>query len=137
MLSCLLRLTWQQTDDVASSPFSAEGCVEMKDLTRHWRWIDVALRIISAVPLGYAVASVWAMALARTLPGARSEATVTGTLVAFALCAFAAMYAFAARSGSRAFCVLIVLGAIGGGIAWTSITTGHLEQCRFRADIAI
>jgi len=84
----------------------------------------VTLRIVAAVPMGYAVASLWAMALARMLPGARSEATVTGTLVAFALCAFAAMYAFAARSGVRAFFVLLTLGAIAGCITWTSISAG-------------
>lgn len=64
------------------------------------------------------------MAFARILPGARSEATVTGTLIAFALCAFAAMYAFAARSGARALCVLLILGAIAGGITWVSFSAG-------------
>lgn len=52
---------------------------------------DMALRIIAAVPLGYAVASLWAMALARLLPGDRAEATVAATLIAFSLCAVAAM----------------------------------------------
>ncbi|ONF95356.1 hypothetical protein [Sphingomonas jeddahensis] len=85
---------------------------------------DVALRIVAAVPLGYAVASLWAMALARLLPGSPSEASIAAALIALALCAVAAMYAFAARSGLRAFTVLLVLGAMAGAIAWGSIATG-------------
>ncbi|MEJ5977399.1 hypothetical protein WG901_12180 [Novosphingobium sp. PS1R-30] len=88
---------------------------------------DMTLRVIAAVPLGYAVGSLWAMALARLLPGDRAEATVTATLVAFALCAFAAMWAFAARSGWRAFWTLALLGGLAGGITWLSIaSTGRL-----------
>lgn len=88
---------------------------------------DMVLRIIAAVPLGYAVGSLWAMALARLLPGERSEATVAATLVAFAICAVAAMWAFAARSGWRAFWTLALLGAVAGGVAWASIhLTGRL-----------
>lgn len=85
---------------------------------------DVTLRIVAAVPLGYAVACLWAMALARLLPGPPSEATVAATLIALALCAVAAMYAFAARSGLRAVIVLLVLGAVAGAIAWGSIHAG-------------
>ncbi len=82
---------------------------------------DMTLRIVAAVPLGYAVASLWAMALARLLPGDKAEATVAATLVAFALCAGAAMWAFAARSGWRAFWTLLAAGAIAGGLTWLSI----------------
>ena len=73
---------------------------------------DMALRILAAVPLGYAVASLWAMAIARLLPGGRAEATVAASLMSFVICATAAMYAFAARSGARAFAVLVALGAV-------------------------
>lgn len=85
---------------------------------------DVMLRILAAVPLGYAVSSLWAMALARLLPGGPSEATTTAALIAAALCAGAAMYAFAARSGLRAFLTLALLGALAGAIAWGSIQAG-------------
>jgi hypothetical protein len=87
----------------------------------------MALRVLAAVPLGYAAASLWAMALARMLPGDRAEATVAATLIALALCAFAAMWAFAARSGWHALWTLALLGAVAGGIAWISIvSTGRL-----------
>lgn len=88
---------------------------------------DVLLRIIAAIPLGYAVASVWSMALARMLPGDRSEATIIATLIAFVLCAAFAMWAFAARSGWRAIWTLAAGGAVAAAITWLSIAaTGRL-----------
>lgn len=91
------------------------------------RWLrrgDIALRTLAAVPLGYAVASLWGMALARILPVTRAEASITGGLVALGLCAVAAMYAFAARSGVRAVIVMTLLGAVAGAITWASIAAG-------------
>jgi hypothetical protein len=87
------------------------------------RRADMTLRIFAAVPLGYAVASLWAMALARLLPGDRAEASVAATLIAFALCAFAAMWSFAARSGWRAVATLTMLGAVAGGVSWISLAS--------------
>lgn len=87
----------------------------------------MALRIVAAIPLGYAVASLCAMALARTLPGDPAQATVTATLIALALCGVNAMWAFAARSGWRATWTLALLGAVAGAVAWVSIAqTGRL-----------
>lgn len=87
----------------------------------------MVLRTVAAVPLGYAVASLWAMALARLLPGDRAQVTIAATLIAFALCAFAAMWAFAARSGWRAVWTLAVLGTAAGAITYASIQmTGRL-----------
>lgn len=83
---------------------------------------DMTLRIVAAVPLGYGVSSLWAMALARLLPGDRAEAAVAATLVAFALCAGAAMWAFAARSGWRAFWTLALAGILAGSLTWMSIS---------------
>lgn len=88
---------------------------------------DMVLRVLAAIPLGYAVGSLWAMALARVIPGERSEATIIATLVAFVICAGGAMWAFAARSGWRAVWTLVLLGAVAGAIAWASIqATGRL-----------
>lgn len=85
---------------------------------------DRLLRILAAIPLGYAVASLWGMALARLLPAAPSEASIIGQLSAFALCASAAMWAFAARSGWRATWTLAVAGLIAAAITWLSIASG-------------
>jgi hypothetical protein len=87
----------------------------------------MVLRVIAAIPLGYAVGSLWAVALARILPGPRAEATIAATLAALAICAAAAMWAFAARSGWRAFWTLILAGTVPAAIGWASIaTTGRL-----------
>ncbi|SFP60832.1 hypothetical protein [Sphingomonas rubra] len=88
---------------------------------------DIGLRVVAAVPLAYAAASLWAMALARLLPLPPVEASVAGALVALGLCAVLAMWAFAARSGWRATWTIVAAGAVGGGIAWASIgATGRL-----------
>lgn len=88
---------------------------------------DMALRIVAAIPLGYAVASVWAMALARVLPGDRAQVTIVATLAAFVICAAAAMWAFAARSGWRAVWTLVALGLVAACLAMASIaSTGRL-----------
>lgn len=85
------------------------------------------LRVLAAIPLGYAAGSLWAMALARILPGDRAQVTIAATLVAFALCAFAAMWAFAARSGWRAVWTLLLIGGLGGAVTWLSIQiTGRI-----------
>ncbi len=87
------------------------------------RWArrgDIALRVVASVPLAYATASLWAMALAPLLPGDRAEATVTAALIALALCALAAMWAFAARSGWRAIWTLGLAAAVAAAITWIS-----------------
>ncbi len=94
------------------------------------RWArrgDIGLRVVAAVPIAYATASLWAMALARMLPGDRAEASITASLIAVALCAIAAMWAFAARSGWRALWTLVVAAGIAAAITWLSIdATGRL-----------
>jgi hypothetical protein len=82
---------------------------------------DASLRFIAAAPVGYAVASLWAMALARLLPLTPAAATVTATIVSFAICAVAIMWAYAAPSGWRALWTLLVIGALAGTITWASI----------------
>ena len=87
-----------------------------------WRRLDDnALRLIAAMPVGYAVASLWAMALARILPGDPVQTTMAAALIALLLCALAAMWAYAARSGWRALWTLVVAGAVAGAITWGSV----------------
>lgn len=91
---------------------------------RHILWrrlADNALRLIAALPVGYAVASLWAMVLARILPGDPVQTTMAAALIALLLCALAAMWAYAARSGWRALWTLVVAGAVAGAITWGSV----------------
>jgi hypothetical protein len=89
-----------------------------------WRRVDATLRIVAAMPLGYAVASLWAMMLARLLPLFTTAATITATLIALALCAGAVMWAYATISGWRAVWTLSLAGFIAAGITWMSISGG-------------
>lgn len=85
---------------------------------------DVGLRVLAAIPVGYAAASLWGMVLARFVPAAASEASIIGQLVAFVLCAGFAMWAFAAPSGWRALWTLAAIGGVAGAIVWISLSTG-------------
>ncbi|WP_422057670.1 hypothetical protein [Sphingomonas sp.] len=83
------------------------------------------LRIAVALPIGYGVATLWAMALSRTLPMTRAAATTTGMLVAFVICAVVAMWAFAARSGVRALAITTVFGGAAVLSLWLSFLGGR------------
>lgn len=79
---------------------------------------EAVLRLIAAVPLGYAVASLWAMALARHLPMEKSEATLTATLIAYVIAAVMMIYAYGARTAWRAIWVMVLLCAAAMGLYW-------------------
>ena len=85
---------------------------------------DIVLRILAALPLGYAVGTLWAIALSVILPMRPEEATTVGMLVAFAICAVSAMWAFAAKSGWRAMWVLAVAGGVAAALAWIATRAG-------------
>jgi hypothetical protein len=74
---------------------------------------DLLLRLTAALFAGYAAASGIAIGLAVLLPGGKAEAVLAGTLLSFALYAAAVIWAFAARSAGRAWCGLLLAGAIG------------------------
>lgn len=97
----------------------------MNQAASPWRKAgDQALRLITAMPLGYAVATLWAMALSRILPLRPDEAAGVGMLVAFVICAIVAMWAYAATSGWRAMRLVLALGVVAGAIVWIAIATG-------------
>ena len=85
---------------------------------------DQALRLLTAMPLGYAVATLWAMALSRILPMDPADATVTGMLAAFVLCPATAMWAYAARSGWHAFRLVAAAGIVAAAIVWIAVASG-------------
>lgn len=85
---------------------------------------DMILRILAALPVGYAVATLWAIALSVILPMRPEQATTVGMLVAFAICAVAAMWAFAAKSGWKAMWVLAVAGGVAAALTWIATRGG-------------
>lgn len=66
-------------------------------------WLGVLSRTLAAILGGYALAAASAAFLALALPMQRSQAVLTGMLVAIALCACAALWAFATRTALRAW----------------------------------
>ena len=109
------------TQHVSPHPSAAALQAEASPSTRH-RWLPVAgeglryrlavaIRAITAILGGYALAALCAGALSVSLPMARPEASVTGTLAAFVVYACAAMWVFSTRTIVRAWIGLLVAAA--------------------------
>ena len=66
-------------------------------------WVGVLSRSLAAIFGGYALAASTGAFLAVALPIARSQAVLTGMLLAILVAACAALWAFATRSALRAW----------------------------------
>lgn len=86
--------------------------------------LSVALRILTAAPLGYVSTSLIVMALARVLPGGPTQASVAAGLLSFPIYAAFVLYVFAAPSARQAFLVVLAIGAVGGAVAGLAIAAG-------------
>lgn len=75
-------------------------------------WWGVLSRSLAAIFGGYALAATCAMFFAVALPIARSQAVLTGMLVAIVLCACAALWAFATRTALRAWVGILIPTAL-------------------------
>jgi len=75
-------------------------------------WLGVLSRSMAAILGGYALAATCAMFFAVALPIARGQAVLTGMLVAIALCACAALWAFATRTALRAWVGILMPTAL-------------------------
>lgn len=78
---------------------------------------SIVSRIAAAVLGGYALATISGAAIARFLPLSRADAVLTAMLCAFAVHAAAALWAFAARSATRAWIGLSLPAALAAA-AW-------------------
>ncbi len=85
------------------------------------RGADVAARTVAAIGLGYLLAALAAAALARWLPVPRLEATMTGSLVSFAVFAAVAMWAFAAREAWRVWAYGCLVASGLAVLIWLSL----------------
>lgn len=61
---------------------------------------------------GYAVAAIWAAALARVLPMRAIDATIVATMMSFIVYALSAVWVFAARTTRRAAGGLILSAGV-------------------------
>lgn len=74
--------------------------------------LDVACRILVAVPGNYAATGLAVCASARVLPGSALSATLTATLLSFVVFAAGVVATFAARDGLRAAAWLAGIAAV-------------------------
>src|SRR5690606_13992847 len=81
-------------------------------------WLGVLSRSSAAIVGGYALASATTTFLALALPGTRSEAVLTGMLVGIAVCACAALWAFATRTALRAWLGIAVPTIVMALVSW-------------------
>jgi hypothetical protein len=86
-----------------------------------WKYrANVAARAVAGTLGAYAVAALFAAALARLLPMPRVEAVMPATLLAFFVGPAVTIWAFLAHSPWRAWAGVIALGAAFAAIAWTA-----------------
>lgn len=78
--------------------------------------MDLLIRGMLALFAGYGVAAIAQAALARTLPMARIDATMTATMLSFAIYAGAVVWAFAAHSARRAGIGLLIAGVAAAAV---------------------
>jgi hypothetical protein len=76
----------------------------------------VTSRSLAAIVGGYACAAAFAAVLAVALPLPRSEAVLWGTMLSFLVWSLAAIWAFAARSASRAWLGILLPAAAFGAV---------------------
>lgn len=83
--------------------------------------LDVAARAVAAILVGYLVAALSTAVLARLLPGGPEEATITATLLSFAVYAAVAVWCFADPKTWRVWLGLTGGCAALGGLLWLSL----------------
>lgn len=76
--------------------------------------LDVAARVIIAIPGGYAATAACAMLLARLWPAPRLDASLWATILSFAIYAALVVWTFAASSAWRAGLVVLAIGLAAG-----------------------
>ena len=82
-------------------------------------WMGVLSSSLAAIVGGYALAATCSMFFAVALPIPRSQAVLTGMLVAIVLCACSALWAFATRNALRAWIgILIPIALLWLGSQW-------------------
>jgi hypothetical protein len=97
----------------AASPRQPRSAASMP-----WRRrLDIAVRTLAALALGYFLAHAFAALMAAVLPFARPDRVVAGGLLAFVVWTAAAVHAFAARSPWRAAGVPLLLALAMTGLA--------------------
>lgn len=92
------------------------------------RRTEVIARLLAAIPANYALTSLATACLARLLWKGlgvdAANASVTATLLSFAVFAIVALTAFGMRSVARIWIGMIVAALVLGGALWLSLMAG-------------
>jgi hypothetical protein len=83
-----------------------------------WR---IALRIVAAVPAGYALSALGVSALGAALTAAglaRADAVIVASMLGFVFYLLWLLWAFAVRSLSRLYAVLLCAATLALGVHW-------------------
>lgn len=89
----------------------------MASLTPSYR-LAVASRALAAIVGGYALTALATFALALFLPMSRAEASMTATLLSFAIYTCAVIWVFATRTASRAWIGIVAPSLALGALIW-------------------
>lgn len=84
--------------------------------------LDVVVRTVAAIGMGYVTASLSTATLARLLPGPVEEATIAATTFSFVVYVSVAVWAFADAKAWRVWAGLLTLCAVLAGVLWWSVT---------------
>jgi hypothetical protein len=97
------------------------GVVQDKSREKILGGVDVAARIVLAIPGAYYASAACAMLMARTLPAARLDASLWATILSFAVYCALVIWIFAAASALRAAAVVAAIGlAAWFGAGWAA-----------------
>lgn len=85
---------------------------------------DVPLRILLAALGGYGLTSLATALLARLLPGSPLDASLSATMMSFAIATALVVWIFAAHSALRVTGWILGLMAVTGGLVWLMMPGG-------------
>ncbi|HEY4369153.1 MAG TPA: DUF3649 domain-containing protein [Steroidobacteraceae bacterium] len=89
----------------------------MSSLSNAYR-LEVASRVLAAIVGGYVLASLATAVLAVVLPMPRAEATLTATMLSFAIYACIVLWVFATRSVWRVWAGVVVPAVALNALLW-------------------
>lgn len=81
------------------------------------RW-SVASRVVAAAVGGYALTSAATVLMALVWPAPRAQAVLWATMLSFTVYTVAVIWAFTARSATRAWCGMLLGTAVCASAAW-------------------
>ena len=89
--------------------------------------LSVLSRITAAAAGGYALAAVSAIWISYVLPGVRADGVTTGLLISFAIYTAGIVWAFSARTATRAWAGIAVPALLFAALSWLAGPNGAIS----------